>query len=157
MITITTPDTRAIQREIQESLAKLTSDKFVTVGIHEDTGIHPDAGITNAQLGAVQHFGNDDIPSRPWLDVGVETGNADYLATIEKAVKDGTDIDQALRDVGVTAVGKAQMYMTQLSSPANAPSTVARKGSSNPLIDKGELRASVNYKIQSTEPEEGIE
>lgn len=156
MITITTPDTRAIQREIQKALAKLTTDKFVTVGVHQDTGMHPNAGITNAQLGAVQHFGSDKIPSRPWLDVGVETGNADYLAILEKAVKDGTDIDQALNQVGNVAVGKAQMYMTRLKTPANAQSTIARKGDNNPLIDEGELRASVNYKIQSTKPDEGI-
>lgn len=197
MLKITTSNIQTIQREIQKELAKLTSDKFVTVGIHEEEGEHK-GGITNAHLGAVQHFGGDinhpggtsygfkskagearnevrflkagkgylelgktkahiiNIPARPWLDVGVETGNSDYLSILEKAIKNGTDMDKALEKVGVVAVGKTQLYMTQLKTPANAESTIKKKGSSNPLIDTGELRASVNYKVQSTKPEEGI-
>ena len=156
MIKLSVPDVKKIQRAVEKELEKLTSDKFVMVGIHEDTGDHPDAGMTNAQLGATLHFGNGNIPARPWLDVGVESGNAEYLSIIKTAIEDQTPMEQALNQVGVEAVGKVQLYMKQLRSPANAESTVKAKGSANPLIDTGELRSSVNYSIISGEPEEGI-
>lgn len=157
MIKFNVPNTDHLKREIAKQLEQMVSNKFVTVGIHEDTGNHPGTDMTNAQLGALQHFGNDNIPPRPWLDVGVETGNKEYLTIIKDAIKNETPMDQALERVGVVAVGKAQVYMTQLKSPANAESTIKAKGSSNPLIDTGELRASVNYKIQPGKPKEGIE
>jgi len=45
------------------------------------------------------------------------------------------------------AQGIVQEYMTNLKSPANAPSTIKRKGSANPLIDTGQQRQSVTYSI----------
>ncbi|MCK5126779.1 MAG: hypothetical protein KAR42_11035 [candidate division Zixibacteria bacterium] len=157
MIKLSVSDVKSIQRTVTKELEKLSTDNFVTVGIHEDTGNHPDSGMTNATLGAIQHFGNDHIPARPWLDVGVESGNAEYLSIIKTAIEDQEPLEHALNRVGVVAVGRTQQYMTQLRSPSNAESTITRKGSANPLIDTGELRASVNYKLQSGKPEEGIE
>jgi hypothetical protein len=157
MIRFSVPNVRAIQREIKRALSNISSEEFVAVGIHEDTGIHPGTDMTNATLGAIQHYGNDHIPARPWLDVGVESGNPQYLNIIKNAIKNNEPMDQALNRIGVVAVGKTQQYMTQLKAPANAESTIKAKGSSNPLIDTGELRASVNYSIQPGKPEEGIE
>jgi len=96
------------------------------------------------------------IPARPWLLPGVQSGNAEYLKVIKDTVEDGGTLEQALNKVGVVAVSKVQEYMTKLRSPANAASTIARKGSSNPLIDSGNLRQSVDYKIQPTKPNEGL-
>lgn len=88
------------------------------------------------------------IPARPWLEPGVKSGNLEYLRIIRDALEDGEDLEQALERVGVVAVAKVQQYMTQLKSPANAPSTIRKKGSSNPLIDTGILRSSVDYKVE---------
>lgn len=93
------------------------------------------------------------IPPRPWLDVGVQSGSADYLSVIEN---NSDDLDRALNMVGNIAVGKVQQYMTELQDPPNAPSTIKNKGSSNPLIDTGALRQSVTYSIVGGKPEEGI-
>ena len=38
----------------------------------------------------------------------------------------------------------------------NAPSTIAKKGSSNPLIDSGAMRQSVTYSVSPTKPSEGL-
>lgn len=89
------------------------------------------------------------IPARPWLEPGVRGGTKKYLQVIKDAVEDGETLEQALNRVGVIAVAEVQQYMTKLRSPANAPSTVAKKGSSNPLIDSGALRQSVDYKVEN--------
>jgi phage gpG-like protein len=183
---------------INKALGKFMSDKFVTIGIHEDAGQHESDDITNAALGAIHEYGADidhpggtsygfasksaanrnevrflktgkgyaelgttgphkiNIPARPWLNPGVMSGNVEYLNIIERALKDGKTLDYALNQVGVVAVGMVQKYMTDLRSPANAPSTIKKKGSSNPLIDSGALRQSVTYKITTSEPTEGL-
>ncbi len=149
-------DTQKAKADIQKALSDFITDNFITVGIHEDTGQHGQDGITNAQLGAVLHFGNSQIPSRPWLDVGVETGNEDYIKMVASALESGEPLDQVLQRIGLVAIGKAQEYMTDLRQPPNAPSTVAKKGSNNPLIDTGALRASVTSKMQVGKPTEGL-
>lgn len=158
MIKVTVPDVAKVKAAIHKELDKLMTDKFATIGIHEDAGQHENDGITNASLGATLHFGTQDghIPARNWLDVGVASGNEQYVQIITDGLEQGLPLEQILEQLGVTAVAQVQLYMTQLKSPPNAPSTVERKGSSNPLIDTGVLRSSVTHKITNTKPEEGI-
>lgn len=145
------------QEALRKELAKLQGGKFVLVGIHESAGMVEGEDFSMATLGAVQQFGNDQIPSRPWLDVGVQSGSKEYLDIISEGVESGLNQDQILNQIGVTAVGYAQQYMTDLQNPPNAPSTVKKKGSSNPLIDTGAMRASVTYTIAGQTPQEGLE
>jgi hypothetical protein len=140
---------------IKKSLEEFASNKFITVGIHEDAGSRED-GETNAQIGAFNHFGTINIPARPWLDVGVMQGASVYSDVIKNTAEAGGNLDQALEQVGVLAVGYAQEYITELSDPPNSPATIAMKGSSNPLIDTGVMRSSVSYKVAEVKPEEGI-
>lgn len=157
VIKVTTTGVQQAQAAIKKALEEIITDKFVTVGIHEDAKQRNDGVINNATLGAVLHFGNDTIPARPWLDVGVATGNADYLKVIEEGFQAGDDPDLILDRVGLIAAAKAQVFMTDLKSPPNAPSTLKRKApKTNPLIDTGALRQSVTSKVTSGTPNEGI-
>lgn len=97
-----------------------------------------------------------DIPARPWLEPGVASGNVQYLKIIEAGLKNGETLDEILPKIGAVAVANVQVYMTELKSPPNAASTIARKGSSNPLISSGVLRSSVDMKVQNVMPEEGL-
>ena len=97
-----------------------------------------------------------NIPARPWLNPGVDSGTEEYLKIIERALEAGEPLDKTLHQIGVVATGMVQKYMTELRTPPNAPSTIKAKGSSNPLIDSGALRQSVTYKITSTKPTEGL-
>jgi phage gpG-like protein len=97
------------------------------------------------------------IPARPWLVPGVESGTQEYLAEIASSIKKGDTLDTTLEVVGNIAAGTVQQFMTDLKSPPNAPSTVRKKGSDNPLIDTGALRSSVTYEVTSETPIEGIQ
>lgn len=97
-----------------------------------------------------------NIPARPWLNPGVASGNKQYISIIERELADGGTPESALNKVGVVAVGKVQKYMTDLKTLPNAQSTIKKKGSSNPLIDSGALRASVSFKLTSEKPTEGL-
>lgn len=144
--------------EVTQAVKSLGGGKVVTVGIHEDAGDHEGTDLTMAQLGAVLNFGTEDgrIPARPWLEPGVMSGTAAYLRKIETGLAVGKPFDLILADVGVIAEDRVKLYMTELRTPANAPSTIERKGSDNPLIDTGALRQSVTSVVQSGKLEEGL-
>jgi len=97
-----------------------------------------------------------DIPARPWLVPGAESGSQQYLRVIESGLAKQDDFDSILAKVGVKAEDAVKLFMTNLSSPPNAPSTIAAKGSDNPLIDSGAMRASVTSVVQSGKLEEGL-
>lgn len=154
-------DLQKAQDQIQKELEKQFGNSYVTIGLHEEQGgaaVHDaESGMTNAAIGAANHFGvPGHIPARPWLDVGVATGNPRYLKILEQCVEKDEPVQVALGRIGVEAVGFTQVYMTNLRTPPNAAYTIAKKGSDNPLIDTGLLRQSVTFKIETDEPSEGI-
>lgn len=157
MIKVTTKGVQQAQEAVKRAIRDFQTKAFVTIGIHEDTGIHPDSELTNATIGAVLNFGDGKfIPPRLWLIPGVKSGEALYAAEV-KAVADEPDgLELALERIGQIAAGKTKEYMINLKSPANAPSTIAAKKSANPLVGKeGALIPSVNSKVVPSKPAEG--
>ena len=155
MIKTTVEGTNDAKKALEDLVAQFDVPG-VTVGIHEGTAKPSEGQINMATLGAIQHFGNDKIPARPWLDAGFDSGIQEYLAILEAAFESEEDLEAAMNQVGVVAVGKVQEFITQLKSPPNVPSTVKRKKSANPLIDTGAMRSSVSYQLQQEKPEEGL-
>lgn len=162
---VTVKNFQIAKAELLRELNKFRGGLSVTVGIHEDAGQHADDGITNAQLGALLNYGNPHntlhgnpapIPARPWLIPGVESATQDIVDVIQEAVAGGATLDDTMEQIGAFAAGATQQYMTDLREPPNSQYTIDQKGSSNPLIDTGALRASVTYKVTKDKPEEGI-
>lgn len=156
MINVSVPNLDAVLNELSKELSKVTTDKFVTVGVHQDDNARPDDTMTNAQIGALNHFGTENIPAAPWLDVGVASVSQEIIDTVDEGIEDGESMDIVLNRVGLVAVAGVQDYMDELRTPSNAPSTIAKKGADNRLIDTAELKQSVTYKITNTKPSEGI-
>ncbi|MGS1116018.1 hypothetical protein [Castellaniella sp. UC4442_H9] len=150
---------QATQRALKREIDKLRTPYFALVGIHESAGVEPKTdGMTVATLGAVQHFGDGSkIPARPWLDKGAESGTKEYVSTIREGIEDGLDAKRIMTRVGIEAEGAIKQYITDLDTPPNAPATIRKKGSSNPLIDTGNMRASVTSTVVARRPEEGLE
>ena len=67
MINVTISGIEEAKRKLEQEIKRIASDKTVLVGIHEDAGSTDDGDLTMAQLGAIQHFGTQTIPARPWL------------------------------------------------------------------------------------------
>lgn len=155
---IRVPNLQAALDQLRKELAQYRGNSHVTVGIHEGSAQPESSDLTMAQLGAVQHFGSEDghIPARRWLDVGVESGTQDILDTIRSGAGKGLPLDAVLEQVGVVAAGAVQEYITDLRTPPNAPSTIERKGSDNPLIDTSAMMQSVSYAVTREKPTEGI-
>lgn len=103
-------------------------------------------------------FGTRHIPERPFLRNAMRANRTKYVdgmksevrQIIADAIKGRTRaraIESALNRLGIIAVGDIQDEITALSSPPNAASTIRQKGSSNPLIDTGAMRAAVTHQI----------
>lgn len=128
-------------------------DGATLVGIHEEEGAQVDAtgGLSLASVGAVNEFGSDDgrVPERSFLRATVDANAAAYTERLTRITDDAAMGKRSLRDglarLGALAEGDVKQFMTDLTDPPNAPSTIARKGSSNPLIDTGGLRAAIRH------------
>ena len=145
-IKITTIGFQQAKAALMKELKEFQPNVDVLIGIHEDAGDH-EGDISNAQLGAALHFGAGNLAARPWLDAGVAVGAGDYNNIIRSAIENKTPLDTALNQIGVVAVAKVQQYMVELKTPPNTEATIKAKGSSNPLIDTGQLMQSVTYKV----------
>lgn len=128
--------------------SKAAADRDQVRFLKKGTG-HMELGVTGPH--------KINIPARPWLEPGVASGTDEILKTIQDGVEQGKDMDAILETVGVVAAGAVRVYMTELKSPPNAPSTIRKKGSANPLIDTGAMRQSVTHQVQSGKVEEGLE
>ena len=77
---------------------------------------------------------------------------AKYAAYLESEllniIENGGDMRHMLQQLGEVHVGDIQQRIRDLKEPKNSDVTIARKGSSNPLIDTGRLRQSVDYIVK---------
>lgn len=147
---------QAVQDALSKELAKLSGNEYALVGVHESAEAVEGSDMTMATLGAIQHYGNDKIPARPYLDVGVEAGVKEYLEIVQEGIEKGLTKEQIMEQVGNSAAGYVQQYMTDLRDPPNAESTIRQKGSDNPLIWNGDLRRAQTYTVTDKKPEEGL-
>jgi hypothetical protein len=109
------------------------------------------AGLTVGDVAAFHEFGLGHNPERSfvrgWFDEALSE-HRDRLRAAARDVVDGrADEEQALGLLGVRFVGEVQERISRGVPPPNAPSTIAAKGSSTPLVDTGQLRASVSWRV----------
>lgn len=115
-------------------------------------------GITMARLAGVHEYGAVidtgagivHIPERSFLRGTIEAAG-NYRREIDalaKSVIDGKRTEeQALGLLGAKMVGDVKKRIAAGIGPANAPSTIAAKGSDTPLIDTGRLRQSITWAV----------
>jgi len=123
----------------------------VLVGVPRGAGVEEN-GASLALVAATVEFGKENQPERPFLRGGVR----ESLPTVRRAaardlssVAKGTKtLDAALEMSGVIATGAVKRYMAGPNFAPNAPSTIAKKGSSQPTIDSAQLRSAVTSVLE---------
>lgn len=133
---------------------KAWGEPRISVGIHDaDAGKADRRGVTVLEKAIFNEFGTAEIPARSFIRAWVDESQGAIvkaLASQARLVVAGKiSKEQAIERVGLWAVGQIQARIAQGIDPPNAPSTIARKGSSTPLIDTGQLRSSVSYKVDT--------
>lgn len=132
--------------ELRARCAKLQGDK-VLVGI--PAGKTEDNGVSVAMIGAVHEYGVPElnIPERSWLRGGIRNHKKDLIAVAKNDLKKVLDkkmtVETALARLGKAGAAAAQMEIRHGDFVPNTPETIARKGSSHPLMDTGTMLQSV--------------
>ncbi len=136
----------------------------LAVGIDEKAAAVPyetpsgKPGATLGQVALIQEFGAPEanIPERSYLRATIDAEAATLDAALTRLVGRSLDAGDRANDVlkggllaiGTYTVGRVQARISDGIAPANKPSTIARKGSSTPLIDTGRLRQSITVVIR---------
>jgi len=128
----------------------------VTIGIHEEEGseLEGDGGLTVAEVGALHEFGLGGQEQRSFVRAFVDENEAqigDDLRKIGDAVLAGKieSSEQGLERFGLKTAGDMQMRIRNGGvTPADKPSTIAKKGSSITLIDDGILWTKITHKVE---------
>lgn len=124
-----------------------------------EVGIFGSDGAEYVMIAGVQEFGitirkekgNIVIPERSFLRSTFDEKNREWFKFMKKQLEhvlSGRINARVLCErLGAKMVADVQEKLTDINSPPNAPTTIAKKGSSNPLIDTGGLRQRITYKV----------
>lgn len=163
-----TVDVKVIDRgwnDIQKRVAQLaTSTAFVTVGVQgpKAAANHQNSTLSVGQIATIHEFGKVIqtryarivIPARSFIGATCDLYK-DKIGQREVLLQQGFVLGkfglvQSLELLGTYVVGLIKSRIARGIPPANKPSTIRRKGSSKPLIDTGQLRNSITYKVDVT-------
>ena len=117
--------------------------RVVKVGIQGGSHDMVDIAIYN-------HFGTRHIPARPFMADCAEQNAAqidEAQRRVVYRVLDGANVDAMLHQLGNWYRDVQRAHIRHGNWVPNAPATIRRKGSDRPLIDTGQLVASVGYEV----------
>lgn len=127
----------------------------LVVGIPNDENSRENSdGITNAELGVIHEFGVPErgIPERSFMrsTASEERENLGRLgnAQVAECLEGNTSAHDVFATIGTYLQGKVVEKITDGEFEPNNENTVKRKDSSKPLIDTGQLRASITYEVR---------
>lgn len=98
-----------------------------------------------------QERGSIVIPERSFMRTTFDEKKAEWFEFVKRQLNNvfefKIDAQTLYARLGARMVGDIQEKITDLDAPPNAPSTISKKGSSNPLIDSGGLRRSITFRV----------
>ena len=126
---------------------------FVDVGVLGVDGAKPEGDSESVTVADVARWAELGLgqPQRRWLGGFIDEHRDALLERIRietRAIIAGERTrEQALARLGLWIVGGIQQRIANGIAPENAESTIERKGSSTPLIDKGQFRSSISSRV----------
>lgn len=131
----------------------------VRVGVLEEatkaTREEEGSPLTLLEVAAIHEFGAPaaGIPQRSFIRAGVDTQLAEIQrvqrALAGQTIRGATTLDVALDRLGAKVAALLQNRIAAGIDPPNSPATIARKGSSKPLVDTGQLKAAITWRVLS--------
>ena len=135
--------------KIQKELVKF-KELCVKVGIVEGSEKSED-GINIAEYAAYNEEGTKNIPSRPfirsWVDNHKEQIDKMLTSAFNRVLSGKWTAEEAMKRIGEFAQSGIKKNIIDGKFEPNSPKTIAKKGSSKPLIDTGTLRNSIRYEV----------
>lgn len=140
-----TPEGKRYFKEL-ERLSKLE----VQVGFQAGEKTYED-GTDLVDVAAYNEYGSSDTPARPFMKQSFENHEDELQKAcdrVNQTLNKGGTAEAGLKELGVFVKGLVQEEIVDGGFEPNAPSTIKKKGSEQPLIDTGTMRQSVNYVIK---------
>ncbi len=150
-------DKRVEWDKLSAAIQAMGGDPHALVGVqgmqasagHAGTGDKP---VTNADIASWNEFGAGHVPARSFIRATIDIYEQRFLKIAAKlgagVTKGAFTLEQALGLLGEEARGKMIERINAHIAPPNAASTIARKGSSTPLIaHTGQLKNSLTTKV----------
>ena len=123
----------------------------IDVGVIGEGGKYEDSKVTVLDVAKFNEYGTSNIPARPFIRGAYDSYKDDLTDMMFKYSSAVINGDMAVsmlnKGVGQASADYTREYLTDLSNPPNSPITIKLKGSSNPLIDTGQLRDSIDYEV----------
>ncbi len=146
-------ETVVIDRGEKEFMIQLEKIKgsFVDIGIFG--GMKRSAGdeVSIAEYALFNELGTESIHERSFIRSTVDKNKSRYKKIIREGLTDivlgHTTAKRVLTELGIIIQGDIKKTITELRTPANAPSTIKTKKSSNPLIDTGTMRNAIQKRV----------
>lgn len=144
-------------RALRDLLKRYRGSKELAIGYPLGTdGVstrYPD-GTPVLLVAASNNFGapSRGIPARDFMSQGgvraLEKTQPLAADLVKKINRGDADIEEALEVLGPVAVAEFQQTIVDIDDPPNAESTISAKGSSNPLVDGGQLVQSLTFIVR---------
>lgn len=134
-----------IEKELKEALG-IKQKPVLEVGFFQEAK-YPD-GSFMASIASKNEFGNSWIPPRPFFRNAISNEEEKWGELILKFFKNAK-AEQALGMLGEVVRVDIVKSIDKTNTPPNSPVTIARKGSSKPLVDTGLMRSSVSFQVRS--------
>ncbi|MBW2672317.1 MAG: hypothetical protein JRD89_02725 [Deltaproteobacteria bacterium] len=103
------------------------------------------------KIATIHEFGGKYIPERSFIRSTMDERESDITNMTERLlnqmIQGYLDAETLLSRLGEYITGLIKQKITDIRTPPNAPATIQRKGSSNPLIDTGRMRMSVTWRV----------
>lgn len=150
-------DTDHGYKKMRENLKTASKGGGVSVGIHAQEGAQSEEGgaATVLDVALWNEFGLG-VPERSfiraWVDENASVNKEKLRKAMAMVVRGQKTLEQALELIGLNFQGGVQKKIAAGVPPPNAPSTIAQKGSSTPLINKGQMRQSVTFQVRDKPP-----
>lgn len=150
VVTVRVKD-RGANRVLRAARGLGSAPKRVKVGIIGPLASEDHGGLTLAALAAVHEWGIG-VPERSFIRAWADE-NRTEIQRRQRALVRQILLGQitelvALKRLGAWAQGSIQKRIADGILPPNAESTIAKKGSSKPLIESGQLRSGVTYEVE---------
>lgn len=145
-----TPALEALKKRLAEG------EYMVKVGLPDDPHLDADGkptGLTLGETARINEFGTEDgvIPERPAWRLGLAHGQKEFNRlnelNLHLVAMGRKPLERALGELGAMGAARVKTEIRDGDFAPNAPSTVAKKGSSHPLIDTGQEKQSVTWEI----------
>jgi hypothetical protein len=132
-------------------MRKIKCPKSFSIEIGLWNNRHYPSGVSVAEVAKYNAEGTDRIPSRNFFtfhrDELRAVAREGAIAMVRQSNRGG-DISPEITETGIRGAAVLRDAVTVLDFPPNAPATIARKGSDNPLIDTGLLRQSIEWRMK---------